>query len=137
VPNDIYPRPARPSDISLIDEWIRTTPQNLFDESILQNANLKFYCADNGAPLLFMPAQSVWMLESLAVRVDATPLQIAKAIEVVIKTIIYKAEEEGVREIYFLCRDDTVKMYAANHKWTVMMTDTEQSITLFRWKVGQ
>jgi len=134
---DIYPRPARPGDIPLIDEWIRTTPQNLFDPSILHNPGLKFYAADNGAPILFMPVQHVYMLESLAVRPGATELEVAKALGVLIQTVLCRLEEEGLQEAYFICRDPNVNGYAHRHGWETVMLDSERSVTLFRWKVGQ
>lgn len=134
---DIYPRPARASDIALIDDWIRTTPQNLFDPAILDNPATKFHCAANSEPLMYMPSQTVWMLESLAVKPGATALEVAKSIGVLIQTILYKAEECGIRELYFLCRDDTVNAYASKHGWETLMMDSERKVTLFRWKVGQ
>lgn len=133
---DILPRPARPSDISTIDEWIRATPQNLFDADLLQySRNVAFMCAANGDPILYMPVQSVFMLESLAVKPGATPLEIAKSIGVLIQTIIYKAEEKEFNEIYFLCRNETVNAYASRHGWETMMADPDRHVTLFRWKV--
>lgn len=134
---DIYPRPARPSDIRLIDDWIRTTPQNLFDPSILDNPGVEFYCAANSEPLLFLPVQKVFMLESLAVKPGATELEVAKSIGVVIQSALFELEKAGLKEAYFLCRDENVNAYAARHGWTTMMTDKEQGVVLFRWKVGQ
>jgi N-acetylglutamate synthase-like GNAT family acetyltransferase len=135
---DILPRPAQPKDIATIDEWIRTTPQNLFDADLLQyQRNVAFMCAANGEPLLFMPVQSVFMLESLAVKPGATPLEVAKSIGVLIQTIVYKAAEQEFNEIYFLSHDETINAYASRHGWETLMADAERKVTLFRWKVGK
>lgn len=135
---DIYPRPAREGDIPLIHEWLQKTPQNLFDPGILlYKRNVRFTCAHNGSPLLFMPIQTVFMLESLAVSPEATELEVAKSIGVLIQKVICDAEEMGINEIYFLCKDEAVNQYAERHGWEILLNDSERKVKLFRWKVAR
>jgi hypothetical protein len=139
---DIYPRPVRPEDVSLIYAWIRNTPDNMFDPSILENANTKFYCAELGDPkywhvpqIAFMPTQAVLMLESLAVNPKASELEVAKAIEVLMKLVSYKAEELKYRELWFVGRGKIVQ-YATRHNWEVVAEDKDRNVSVLRWKVS-
>lgn len=134
---DFWPTPSLPQDIAKLDERLRTTPDNLFDADILNYRDkLKFYCArTEGRPVLHMPVQNILMLDSLAVEPDATEMEVAKAIAVLMQFIIGKAIEQGYNEILFMVRDKSVATYAERHGFETMLENPETGTKLFRMKV--
>lgn len=133
---DIWPTPATAQDIAKLDERLRNTPDNLFDADILTYPDkVKFYCARNGRPLVFLPVQNVLMLESLGVEPDATELEVAKSIEVLMKYIVGKSLDLAYNELYFLCRNPRVSLCAQRHGFETVMSDEKLQVTLFRLKV--
>jgi hypothetical protein len=136
---DIYAGPVRASEVVQLDTQLRSTPENLFDPDLLTyTSSLRFIAArENARPLVFMPIQTVYMLESLAVSPDASELEIAKSLGVLMQSVVYEAQTNKVNEVYFICRDANVIRFAEKHGYEAVMKDPELKVTLFRIKVGK
>lgn len=133
---DIWPRAVTKTDIETMDVWLKETPQNLFDRGILNYRDkMRFYCAHNGSPVMFAPLQSVLMVESLGVKPDAAPWEVAKAMETLIKYFVGKASDEGYNELYFISGDETLTEFARKHEFTEIIRDTEKKMSLFFYRV--
>ena len=134
---DIWATPVRPAEIAQLDARLKDTPDNLFDVDILQYPDkVKFYCARAEKPLVFLPIQNVLMLESLGVEPGTSGLDVAKAIEVLIKFTVGKALDMGYNELYFVVKDANVARYAERHGFELMMHDPEIKCYLFRMKLS-
>jgi hypothetical protein len=105
-----------PADIQLFLHWVLNTSNNCYDPSILSYPKATMLAADDEeGPFAFLPMQSAIMLESLAVMAGTTPRKMALALARFGKAIDEIAEGTGVREVYFLCRDDNVADLCAQH----------------------
>lgn len=135
---DIWATPVRPEEIAQLDARLRDTPDNLFDTDILMYPDkVKFYCARADRLLVFLPVQNVLMLESLGVEPDATELEVAKSIEVLMKFVVGKALDMGYNELYFIVKDTRVAAYAERHGFEDVMADPVRGVTLFRLKLSK
>ncbi len=105
-----------PADIELFLHWVLNTPQNCFDSDILTYPKATMLAADDEkGPFAFLPMQSVLMLESLAVMAGVSPRKMALALARFGEAVDQIAEGVGVREVYFLVKDDNVAELCKNH----------------------
>ena len=109
-------RVARPEDAEQIAKWLVETPNNLFDEEILRYPTFSVVSAYNGdGNVAHLPSQLVVMMESLAVRPGASLLDAVQGFRDLVKAIELIASQRGIREIYFVCKDEDVLKIAQNH----------------------
>lgn len=110
---NLWTRWLRDTDIPLMKEWIeRIREKNLFDPAILTYPSLKVMVAEerNGEakPKMFLPIQTCFVLESLAPEPDTEGMGEAQALKLLLNSVLLKAQENGIGEVYFLCKDESV-----------------------------
>ena len=108
----------------------RIADRNLIDWDVLTYPATTVLKATNGEKnLLHVPIQPVYMVESLGISPDASPLDTAKALYGVMQIVHWESKKAGHGEAYFLCRDqETVKFAEHNEMERI-------NIPLFRFKV--
>jgi hypothetical protein len=103
-------------DLPRFTQWItRIADANILDPSVVTYPATTVLCAHTDKPRLYMPVQKVPMLESLAPAPDLSPLEFAECIKQLVKAVVMAAGNEGMREVYFLCKDDNVIKLAERH----------------------
>ena len=105
----------RDGDQKTFIEWVNSTPNNLWDDAVLKYPTLRIICAYNGAPVAFLPVQQALILESLAVSDIAPLLDKAQAFRDLVKAAELHASAQQMRELYFICKDETVLKLAEGH----------------------
>lgn len=130
---DIWVRYARNEDIKQIWEWSeRIKDLNLADPELINYPTLAIMCAHReGKAILYAPSQQALVLEGLAPSPDASELDIAQALKAIIQAYVIHANKHGIREIYFLCKDERVVKIATRHgfsvmPWTTLCLDTAE-----------
>lgn len=109
-------RIARPEDSKEIGEWLVGTPQNLFDPEILAYPTFRAISAYNGdGNIAHLPCQQALLLESLAVKPGASGMDSAQAFRDLVKAMELLASSFGIRELYFVCKDQDVVRVAEGH----------------------
>lgn len=127
----IWTRYAREEDFPQMIEWAAAIKDlNLADPEILKYEKVTYYAAfrQNGKILGYMPAQLTVTLESLAPNPEASEDEWVLALKSLIQAVVHDAEREGIREIYFVCKDERVVKIAKKHgfteiPWTVLSLD--------------
>ena len=119
---DIWVRYARPDESEQIVAWsARIKDLNLADPELASYPTLRVLCAhSDGKVLLYTPSQEALVLEGLAPNPEATELEIAMALKQTIARYAGIAEDRGIREIYFLCKDERVVKIARRHGFDIM-----------------
>lgn len=100
-------------------EWVNTTANNLYDPDILKYSTLNVFCSYNGEPVAYLPVQQALLLESLAVKPGAPPIETAQAFRDLVKAAQVHASKLGIKELYFVCKDENVVQVAKNHGFEV------------------
>lgn len=112
---------AQPSDAALASEWMTSTKDNLFDSEILTYPSLRILKASvNGEPSAFLPMQPVFVLESIAHRPDITPRENAYCLRKLQDQIEETARSYGIREVYWVCRDESLINFSEHHGYRKM-----------------
>jgi len=109
-----------PEDQPQFLEWVNSTPNNLFDESILKYPTLRVICSYNDNPVAYLPTQQAIVLESLAVKPGASPMETGQAFRDLVKAAELLASSFGIKEIYFICKDPDVVKVAEHHGFEVL-----------------
>jgi len=107
---------ASPEDAATLLEWLQANPENDFDKDILQYPTLQVVCAysDEG-PVAYLPVQKALVLESTARVPGISDADSAQALRDFTKAAELMASAQGIREIYFLCKDDRLAAMARGH----------------------
>lgn len=113
---NITVRLAEPKDAELFLKYEMETAGNLFDpKSGLESYSLTF-CTENGqGPVLFMPAQPTFVLESLGIKGDADKKDVALSLRKLIDRIVETARGLGMGELYFGCSEPRTIAFAEHH----------------------
>lgn len=111
----VWVRPADEKDIPKLEKWLKDTANNLFDPDVLTYPQTTILAAHDTEPIVYMPVQIAAVLESLAVRPGASPLEFASAIKELIKTVAFLSKTRGIHELYFVSKDENVNRLAAKH----------------------
>ena len=111
-----FVRPARPEDRELFVKWtLENASRNGADPDVITYPTTFVLCAFNDkGPLVFMPVQQPLFLDSLAIRPDADPIEVAGAIRDLVKACIMQAHLKGAGEIYFISDEETIQTFAKN-----------------------
>lgn len=91
-------------------------PLNLFDREVLTYPRTVMLRAKNEeGNQLFIPLQSVLMYDSIAPRPGLSPMAEARALSKIGEVVDQAAQDSGVAEVYFFCRDDRVADLCSRH----------------------
>lgn len=93
---------------------------NLFDPAVMDYPTTRTVVAHNGEPLMYMPYQQVLMMESLAPKPGISPIEEGLALREITKSVALLASQAGIREAYFLCKDERVVKFASAHGFEVL-----------------
>jgi hypothetical protein len=116
---------ARQSDRDLFTKWAFGTDNNLFDPKVTFYPTTNVLAVekeqDGGAlePIFFAPFQAVVMLESLAPSPGLSPREMAAALSKFHEGIVNVCLNLRIREIFFVCADDTITDFVLNHPFAV------------------
>lgn len=114
-------RLASESDAPLCTEWILHTPDNLLDPEVANYPNLRTLAIDlAGQPSLYAPFHPVYMVESLAHRPDITAKENAYALRKFQNALEELAKAYGIREVYWMCKDESLIAFAERHGYEVV-----------------
>jgi hypothetical protein len=112
----VWVRKVEKRDVAELGQWLNETPDNLFDPAPffypLTTTDVAF---KRDKKIGFMPAQQVMMLESLAFNPASTERERAIALSELMKSAIAHARDKQVKEIYFVCKDDSTAEFAKRH----------------------
>lgn len=112
----VFVRPATGVDSQPFEDWSKATQGNLFDPYVPLYGSTFTLCAFNeDGPLVYMPVQQPFFLESLGVRPDADNVDIAAALKAMVQSTVTQAFLKGVGEIYFLGSNPLTDAFAERH----------------------
>jgi hypothetical protein len=103
-------------------KWtVANLEKNSADPGVLNYPTTSLLCAyDVDGPLMFLPVQQPMMMESVAPRPGADPLQTAVALRELMKAVVMQAHLKGVGEIYFVSDEATIQPFAEKHAFKKM-----------------
>jgi len=114
--NQIWVRPIETAkDVELLTQWSNDNKVNLFDSAVLGYPKTQVFVAHKQEPLVMLPVQMTFTLESLAINPAATNLEIAESMRQLLKHIVYKAHELGIKEINFFTADEQTSAFAGKY----------------------
>lgn len=102
-------------DVDLLESWLNGTKNNLFDMDVLSYPKTQIFVAHKQQPLVMVPVQMTFTMESLAINPEGSELEIAESLRQLTKHIVYKAHELGIKEINFFCADERTSAFAAKY----------------------
>jgi hypothetical protein len=103
-------------DIQQASEALAHTNQNLFDPVVLSYPSTVILKASDGErALVFMPVQQCQVWESLGISPQASELETAAALKALTHVLRFKALENGQKEIYFICTEESTQKFAEKH----------------------
>lgn len=109
----IFVRPARPEDREKFAEWTVDTKDNLADSDVLKYGDTSVWCAyDENGPIVFVPVQRPRMMEALAIKPGADPVDVAVALKELTQNLVTQCHIDGTGELYFLCKEESTKRFA-------------------------
>jgi hypothetical protein len=109
-------RLAKPEDTAKFLEYEFSTPNNLFDpESGLYPSSLTLCAENEHGPLMFLPIQRPFVLESLGILKDASKKEIAVSLRRLIDQLVEFAKQAGVGELAFICKEPSTEAFAVRH----------------------
>lgn len=96
-------------------ELVNSTANNLYDPDVLTYPTLRILKSYNSHPVAFLPMQQALMLESLAVEPESSLMDRGQAFRDLVKGAQLHASSLGIKELYFLCKDENVLKVAEGH----------------------
>lgn len=94
-------------------DWMaKLSDRNNLDAAIFSYPATETLKASNGKPLVYMPIQKTFFLESLAINPEATAMETAAALKALFQVVEFEALSQGHGELYFLCTDEETCAFA-------------------------
>ena len=113
---NIWVEPATKEDAPALLSFMDATENNLYDDCIYKYpATETVKASKDGVTLLFMPRQSAFVLESLAINPDNNATATSAALKAVMQVVVWDANKRGMGEVYFACRDESTAAFAMRH----------------------
>lgn len=112
----IYVQVAGPRDVQQLLKWGVEGEDNYLDPSVVfypSTMNLK--ATQGKQVVMYMPVQSAFVLESLAISPDAKKHQVTVSLREMIVSLRLIAQQRGVGEIYFLGTNEKTNAFAEAH----------------------
>lgn len=133
----VYVRAIRPEEAEIYYSWgIENQEKSEFDPMVAMFASSTTWCAfDESGPIAYQTLQTPVMIESLAPRPDATPLEVASALKELTQNAITHAFNRGSGEVYFVGSDEETNNFAANKIFELVVDKNGQPMRLFRVKL--
>jgi hypothetical protein len=128
----IWAQAATNQDLDDIKSSLLNTENNLLDPEVLgYPTTVVLKAHKDGKNIVFLPIQSVFMLESLGIlRDNAGSIgDIAVALKELVQVVRYEATKSGVRELYMLCSEPSTVKFAEHNGFERV------NIPVFRMKV--
>jgi len=111
--NHVWVRKVESRDAEQLGQWLQDTPRNLVDRDVFFYPNTTVNVAfKNDKKLAFMPMQLAAVLESLAINQANSERETALALAELTKAAVLQCRERGVKEIYFVCKDESTAEFA-------------------------
>ena len=121
----------KPEDVAQMSEWMaRLAHRNNLDVSIFSYPATVTLKASNGKPLVYLPVQTVYMLESLALNPLNSAGETAAALRALFNVTEWEGRKAGHGEQYFLCADEETKAFAEHQG-----LEKIEGLTLYRRKL--
>lgn len=128
---EIWVRVANQSDIPTAAKWfLLNTGKSLLDMDVFKYPQSCVYVAHSDHPILYMPVQTVVMLESVGPNPAASDLELARGLAEIVKTIKFLSQTRGIGEIYFLSTDERVQRIAERHGFELLPSETFRTLRL-------
>lgn len=98
-------------------QWAINGDRNAFDPTILTYPSLGVLKLGTrtGKTVMYLPAQTVIMLESLAINPEATDREIAVGLLTAFNALLVQAQGKGIGEVYFLGSNELTNKFAERH----------------------
>lgn len=104
---------ATTNDWPQMADWMALlSNRNNVDTDIFSYPATEVLKASNGKPIIFMPIQKTFFLESLAINPEASAGETASALNALFNVIEFEARTQGHGETYFLCADEQTCKFA-------------------------
>ena len=109
-----FVRPAERRDNQKFLEWsMANKANNDFDPDVpLYGTTVTFAAYNSDGPVAYLPMQMPVVLDSLAVKPDATPLEIATALKEFVMTAVTQCHVRGCGEIMFIGTSEETNRFA-------------------------
>lgn len=109
----VWVRRPFPQESPIFTEWMKSTEHNLYDPEVFLYPATEYLVAHaEGTPIVFMPMQNTFMLESLAINPEAEKSHVAVALKALLSNIVLTAGDRGMGEIHFLCSEPSTVEFA-------------------------
>lgn len=131
----ISTRLAKSEEATTAIEWLRSTPENLYDPDVTSYASTVTLCVENGSPLLYMPLQVTLTMDSIGKKPGIRKREMAFALVELIEATKRFAQGAKISEIYFLCVEQGIVEQAEKFGFERVMFDEKKGMALFRMKV--
>lgn len=128
--SSIFVEKATEPDAQEAMEWFLKTECNLLDAEIFTypvTETLK--AVRDKKALVYLPRQTAYVLESLAISPHNSPIDTAAALAELIKVVRWEAHKAGHGEIYMGCKEESTQAYAERHGFEKV------SFPMYRMKV--
>lgn len=113
---NITVRLAEPKDAELFLKYEAETKNNLWDPAAGLYPSSFTLCTENEqGVVMFLPVQPMLMLESLAIRPESDPKDVAFSLRKLIDQLVDTAKKLGMGEIAFVCKDSATEKFAEHH----------------------
>jgi hypothetical protein len=131
--SQIFVEKAQPEDSDALIAAMDSTPDNLCDPKIFGYSTLSVLKAvRDDKPLIFMPFQICYVLESLAICEGNSELDTALSLSELVKTVRWEAHCKGIKEILFICKESSTIAFAKKHGFDELLFDKDKNIGLYR-----
>jgi len=128
---NIKVEPMALADAPEMADWMaKLAHRNNLDADVLGYRATTVMKASNGKALVYVPVQTVYMWESLALNPEASPLEIASALRALFTVVEYEGRKAGHGEQYFLCADEETCKFAEHQG-----LEKIEGLTLYRRKL--
>src|SRR4051794_15389328 len=111
-------RESKPDEKQEMLAWLGATHDgDLFDLDVLNHASTFSLCAlgAESGRMAYLPVQQPLMLENLVFRPGLNDRERAQSITRLAEHVVSEGYRRDVGELYFLCRDESTKAFAARH----------------------
>lgn len=121
--NHIFVELANEKDAQQAAEWLTNTAGNLFDPAVMTYPVTNTVKAmKNGKPLIYLPYQTCFVLDSLAICPENGAIDTAQGLKALTQTIRWEAHKAGHGEMLFQCSEPSTVEFCQHHGFTEVGT---------------